>query len=194
MVNNFNKVSALLNFESEDDFYFAQILKRKKEHPELGSNSDVVKTYFIKSLEELGFYEAEMICLADFHNARVGINLNRRSFYKTAFNTMKKVSDQIMNKDYRSVRKAYTSVCGAVPAEANKKWIIDVDHKDMFAINIMIDAIDTLFDPAGTKVIEVLETKNGYHLITSPFNVEQFKKVYPDVEIQKDNPTIMYIP
>jgi len=49
MVNNFKQIKELLEFESEDDFYHLQILKRKKEYPELGSNSATIKTYYLKS-------------------------------------------------------------------------------------------------------------------------------------------------
>lgn len=119
MVNNFEQIKGLLSFPSDDIFYFCQILKRKKEHPELGSNSYVVKTYYIKKLEELDFYKDEMICLAEHHNARVYISLNQRSFYKSAFQNLKKVTDQILNKDYASVRKSYASVCGMY-AEGDK--------------------------------------------------------------------------
>ena len=47
MVNNFKQISDLLKFDTEDDFYYCQILKRKKEHAELGRNSVVVKTYYM---------------------------------------------------------------------------------------------------------------------------------------------------
>jgi len=53
MIDNLDKIKPLLNFESEDDFYYLQILQRKKENPELGSNSRVIKNYYIKSVEEL---------------------------------------------------------------------------------------------------------------------------------------------
>ena len=33
MINNFNLIKPLLDFNSEDDFYFLQILQRKKDHP-----------------------------------------------------------------------------------------------------------------------------------------------------------------
>src|SRR6056297_3328486 len=106
MINNFDTIKLLLDFRSDDDFYHCQIIKRKKEHPELRSNSYIVKTYYIKKYEELDYYRDEMIALAELHNARVQINLNRRSFEKMAFHTQKKIADQLMNKDYRSVRKA----------------------------------------------------------------------------------------
>jgi hypothetical protein len=37
----------------------------------------------------------------------------------------------------------------------------------------------------GPKIEAVIPTKNGHHLITKRFDVVEFKKKYPDVEIQK---------
>jgi hypothetical protein len=135
MVDNFEKIIPLLKFDSEDDFYHLQILMRKKENPHLGSNSYVVKTYYIRSIEYLLNKKDEIINLCEFNNARACINLNRRSFEKIAFHTLKKVTDQIMNKDFKSVRKAYESVCGGFSNEPEKKWVIDIDYKDYIYLN-----------------------------------------------------------
>jgi hypothetical protein len=193
MIDNFKQIKELLEFDSEDDFYHCQIIKRKKEHPELGSNSYVVKTYYIKKIEELDYYRDEMILLATHHNARVQINLNRRSFEKMAFHTQKKIADQLMNRDYRSVRKAYNSCCGKYSNETNKKWIIDVDEKlDLSSLNKISKYINDQ-QPIGLKVEDYIPTKNGWHIITEPFNLQDFKKDYPDLDIHKNNPTILYI-
>ena len=53
MIDNLEKVLPLLEFESEDDFYYLQILQRKKENPQLGSNSRVIKNYYITSIDYL---------------------------------------------------------------------------------------------------------------------------------------------
>ena len=44
------------------------------------------------------------------------------------------------------------------------------------------------------KVIKTIPTKNGFHLITEKFNVMEFKRRYPDIDIQKKNPTLLYLP
>ena len=203
MVNNSEQIVKLLNFRTKDDFYFIQILKRKKEHPELGSNSHVVKTYYIKSIDDFDFHFPEMKCLADFHNARVCINLNRRSFEKMAFHTMRKVADQIMNKDFKSVRAAYNSVCGEYSQETDKIWIIDLDGEDTKKLTEISNFIRYLkpFDfinfntgEIKEKIVATLSTKNGLHLLTHPLDVQEFKKKYSDIEIHKNNPTIIYIP
>ena len=40
--------------------------------------------------------------------------------------------------------------------------------------------------------IIVVPTPNGSHLLVTPFDVRNFKKRWPDIEIHKDNPTVLY--
>lgn len=194
-VNNFERIKELLVFDSEDDFYHLQILKRKKEHPELGSNSYVVKTYYIQSVKYLESKKDEIIALCQHHNARACINLNRRSFEKMAFHLLKKVVDQILNKDYKSARKAYESVCGAYSNEPQKKWVVDVDTNDIKLVDqIHADIKNCEPNRRQSKTVAILKTKNGYHIISTPFNMEEFKQFHPKVDVHKDNPTILYVP
>lgn len=195
MIDNFNQIKDILEFDSEDDFYHLQILKRKKEHPELKSNAIVIKSYYISSIDYLIEKKEEIIAICNHHTARACINLNRRSFEKIAFQLLRKVTDQILNKDFRSARKAYESVCGAYPNEKNKKWIVDIDTND---IEIVRDIARAIYycdpHPGEVKVDAVIKTKNGYHLISKPFNTTQFAHKYPNIDIQKDNPTLLYFP
>lgn len=199
-INNLKQINELLTFDSEDVFYHLQIIKRKKEHPELGSNNSIVKTYYIQSVEYLEMKMPEIISLCNFHNARAGINLNKRSFEKLAFQMLKKVTDCILKKDYRAVRKSYESVCGQFSVDKDKKWIVDIDVKDLnFCTKLEAEIIK--LEPFGQKVKAFIETKNGYHLITSPFNVQKYNQmliwqsgIFEKPEIHKNNPTILYCP
>lgn len=195
MIDNFEQIKDLLNFESEDDFYFCQIVKRKKENKELGSNSYIAKTYFIKSLEDLDKNKEEMILLANYHNARVCINLNKRSFRKTAFNTLKKISDQLLNQDYPNVRRAYNSVCG-MQNNSDKLWLIDIDEKGEKGEELVESVVNetAFYPPLGFKYVAKVETKNGFHVISKPFNMELFSRDFPNIEVHKNNPTILYVP
>ena len=200
MINNFQQISKLLQFRSDDDFYHLQIIKRKKDHPEIGSNSLVIKTYYIKSEDHLAKVEPEIIAICDFHGARACINLNRRSFEKMAFHTLKKVTDQIMNKDFASVRKAYESVCGAYANEPNKKWIIDIDNISIDGFNhqpsmiqIRRRIIELQTETGNPIYMEFIKTKSGIHIISAPFNLQKFREEFPDIDVHKDNPTILYI-
>lgn len=98
MVDNFDRIRKLLNFRSKDDFYFVQVLQRKKDHNNTkvngtNNNSRLIKVYYISSLEYFDFVKPEIIELCKVFGARAGINLNRRSFERMAFHHLKKVTD-----------------------------------------------------------------------------------------------------
>jgi hypothetical protein len=46
----------------------------------------------------------------------------------------------------------------------------------------------------GPKIETIIPTKSGHHLITKRFDVVAFKEEYPDIDIQKKNPTLLYYP
>lgn len=201
MIDNFEQIKTLLDFPDEDTFYFAQIIMRKKDNPSTtGSNNSarLIKAYYIKSIEHLDKVKDEMILLANHYNARVCINLNKRSFERTAFHTLKKITDQILNKDYKSVRRAYNSACGEY-STGDKRWIIDIDTKDTSYLIPLIEELSKL-RPEGSKVLCTVPTKHGYHIITSPFDISGFNYIFgswhtiPKPDLHKNNPTILYIP
>jgi hypothetical protein len=218
-MNNLLHIKPFLKFESDDHFYYLQILKRRKENPDLANNARVVKTYFVSSMEYLEENMGEIEVLCNYHNARAYINLNRRSFEKVARNTLRKITDQVvMNEDYRSVRKSYTTVCGGVQEDADnqryggvlaeakseRKWVVDVDTKLQDELNCIMEIIHRCDSEFGTdKILGKIPTKHGYHLITKSFNLQQFRllckqymvdgKITEVPDVQKNNPTILYM-
>lgn len=203
IVDNFEQILKFIDIKEElDDFYFLQIIKRRKENPEMGSNSTIVKTYYVTSKEYLERKRDEIIMFCEEANARACISLNKRSFEKIAFHTLRKVAEQICNKDFQSVRNAFDKACGAFQEESDKKWIIDLDgdlqEYDVSEINDII--LSCFPNPyIETKLITVIPTPNGKHMITKPFNIQEFnnrfKANYPSLEIpdiHKNNPTILY--
>ena len=202
-INNINILLPIMKFEDPDEFYHLQILKRKKENPELGSNSYVVKTYYVQTAEYLQDKMPEIINICDFNNARAYLNLSPRSFERIAFQNMKKLSDIIMNKDYKSARKAYESVAGEYGNGKRKKWVIDFDWvdpsigrtaDDTIKVIEMVNLVVELQEIAKQEPIAIeVPTKNGIHIITNPFNVMTFKNKFPDIDLHKNNPTILYM-
>lgn len=190
-MDNLKLILPFLQFDSEDDFYYLQILQRKKENPQLGSNSRVIKNYYITSQQYLLDRYEEIKSLCNLFNARASIRLNRRSFEKVGFKALENIANTMQNREYKHLMKSYDRACGLLNNEKIKRWILDVDDKDKNLIEItgFIGEIE----PIGNKILEVIPSKNGYHIITTPFNLESFKKKYLDIEVHKDNPTNLYL-
>lgn len=198
MINNLEIIKPILIFSSEDDFYFLEIIKRRKENPQNPSNARIIKSYYIHSIEYLNKLMPEIINLCELENARAYINLNRRSFEKIALQTLKKVTDCIISKDFRSVKKAYNSSCGSFSHEIDKTWVIDVDWVDFEnkaeIATKLVPLLENLQEQAhNNPMIEYIPTKNGTHIITRPFNKQKFKDYYPNIGIQTNSPTLLYI-
>lgn len=207
MVNNLELIKPLLVFPKKDDsFYFIQILQRKKDNPSLrmsgsNNNSRTIKTYYINSIDKLDLYWEEMVKLADLFNARVSINLNPRSFEKAAFQVMSKIAHQMENKDFYNIRNAYNSVLGNYHAEIDKRWLVDIDKEELDLKDKIVQYINLSYlmmsnhEKAGNyKILAEIPTKSGIHIICNPFNMEQFNKLYPNLELHKNNPTLLYCP
>lgn len=193
MIDNLKLIIPLLNFESEDDFYYLQILQRKKENPELGSNSRVIKNYYIKSIEELENKYMEIKALCYEFNARAMFRLNKRSFKKVAFKCMVNVANTMNNGEYKFVGKSYDRACGLGHNDKNKTWILDIDDWSE-ELDRAVQTYVNSRQPKGNKVVINLQSKNGAHLIVKPFNLENFQNIFPTIEIHKDNPTNLFIP
>lgn len=194
MINNLEQIKSLLKFENENEFYFVQVIQRSKENPNLGKNNNLIKAYYVYSLDYLDKKFPEMVKLAEVFNARIYIHLNRRNAYNIALELMEDLVYNIRANHLQTLSKSYSSVCGKHHSEKDKTWIIDWDDKENIKDKIeMLKFIRTLEPLETDKLIAEIETKNGYHLITRPFNSQKFNEEYPDIEIHKNNPTILYI-
>lgn len=195
MIDNIQLILPFLKFESKDDFYYLQILQRKKENPQLGSNSRVIKNYYIKSEQYLLDRYDEIKKLCEVFNARAMIRLNKRSFEKVGFKCMTNLASTMMNKEYEHLKASYDRACGLGHNDSEKKWILDIDEKmidkDLLLLSSTINECLPLRD---RTILQFIPSKNGFHLICLPVNTQEFSQKYPKIEIHKDNPTNLYIP
>ena len=194
MIDNIEKILPLLNFESSDDFYYLQLLQRKKENPELGSNSRVIKNYYITSEKYLLDRYEEIKSLCTLFNARAMLRLNKRSFEKVGFKALENIANTMQNREYNHLNKSYDRACGLLNNEKTKRWILDVDEpysiEKLYDIDCTILKITDFVD----KIITCIPSKNGFHIICTPFNLQLFKETHPEIEVCKDNPTNLFCP
>jgi hypothetical protein len=200
MINNFTIIKKYLDFSNLETYYFLQIIQRRKDNPDLGKDMRIIDDIFIYSLEQFERMEDEVITKCITNNARAYFRLNKRSLKKSAMQLLKKVTTMIIDENYKSVKNAYSSVSGEFHNDEDKKWIVDIDnvvYDGNFGYNheSMLMKLKSLQIETGREpLLNLIQTKNGVHIITRPFNVNEFKKVYPTIDIHKDNPTLLFCP
>lgn len=195
MINNLDIIKPLLNFTEEGDFYMLYILKRKKDQPkeerDNHQSSRTIKTYCIDSLDYLESKYEEIIQLSELFKARAYIHIQKQNHKDVALDMMMLLAERIKNGQHNQ-KNLFESVVGKVKRMENR-WIVDIDDKDEKELAKTIAVLDET-RPGGSKVEAVIPTKSGCHLITKRFDVKSFSEKYPEIDIQRKNPTLLYFP
>jgi hypothetical protein len=196
MIDNLNLIKPLLNFEKSGDFYMLYVFKRKKDQPEGERDNHqsvrTIKTYCIDSVEYLEKRYDEIKTLCEVFKARTYIHIQKQNHFDVSMEMIKTIIDRVQSGQSNQ-KNVFDSVVGKLKTE-ERRWIVDIDTKDtneLLQIQLWIDHCR----PHGIDKIEaVIPTKSGYHLITKKFDVIEFKKKYPEIDIAKKNPTLLYLP
>ena len=195
MIDNIELIKLLLNFSEPGDFYMLYVFKRKKDQPEGERDNHqsvrTIKTYCVDSIEYLEKRYDEIKQLCEMFKARAYIHVQKQNHKDVSLNMLATLAERI--RDGVSNQKGlFDSVVGQIKTQ-EKRWIVDIDVPDYHMVYELTRFIETL-KPEGPKIEAVIPTKNGYHLITGKFDVKTFKDKYPDIDIQKKNPTLLYLP
>ena len=195
MIDNLNLIKPLLSFDKLGDFYMLYVFKRKKDQPERERDNHqsvrTIKTYCIESIDHLERRYDEIKQMCEMFKARAYIHVQKQNHYDVSLNMMVELAQRIQNGQHNQ-KGLFDSVVGQIKTQ-EKRWIVDLDTKDDDEVVRMTKVIN-IARPEGDKVISIIPTKNGYHFITKRFDVMMFKNIYPDVDIQKKNPTLLYYP
>ena len=217
MIDNIELIKPLLNFEKPGDFYMLYVFKRKKDQPEGERDNHqsvrTIKTYCVDSIQYLNKRYDEIKMLCEMFKARTYIHVQKQNHYDVSLNMMVELAERIKNGVIKQ-QGLFDSVVGQIKT-MEKRWIVDIDNKDETHLMEVMDYINNHCRPFITKseihthksdgtieithdyvpkVINVIPTKNGYHVISERFDVQVFAKKYPEIEIQKKNPTLLYYP
>jgi len=195
MIDNIEHIKKLLNFEEKGDFYMLYVFKRKKDQPEGERDNHqsvrTIKSYCVDSIEYLEKRYDEIKQLCEMFKARAYIHVQKQNHRDVSLNMMVALAQRIQDGNHKQ-QGLFDSVVGQLKTY-EKRWVVDIDVSDYHAAYEVTKFISTL-KPEGPKVESVIPTKNGYHLITGKFDVKTFSEQYPDIDIQKKNPTLLYLP
>jgi hypothetical protein len=123
--------------------------------------------------------------------ARAYIHIQKQNHKDVGMNMITEIVNRIQSGQINQ-KNVFDSVVGQLKTH-EKRWIVDVDET-CFTTVLKIDKFLNTLRPEGNKVETLIPTKNGYHLITKRFDVQTFKEKYPNLDIQKKNPTLLYFP
>lgn len=196
MIDNVEYIRDLLNFEDDGDFYMLYIFKRKKDQPE-GERDNyqsvrTIKTYCVESLEYLDKRYDEIKMLCEVFKARAYIHVQKQNHFDVSLELLIEISERMKSGVYKQ-QHVFDSVVGKLKTK-EKRWVVDIDTKDPSEVLKVKGVIDNFCRPEGVKTIDLIPTKNGFHYITERFDLMEFKKHFPWVDVQKKNPTLLYLP
>jgi hypothetical protein len=171
------------------------VFKRKKDQPEGERDNHqsvrTIKTYCVDSIEYLEKRYDEVKQLCEVFNARAYIHVQKQNHKDVSLDMMVGLAERIKNGQHKQ-KQLFDSIVGQIKTR-EKRWIVDVDTQDIQELRNIQVTINRC-KPEGPKTKFVIPTKNGYHLITDRFDVMEFAKHFPNVDVQKKNPTVLFIP
>ena len=195
-VDNFDIIRRLLKFDDKDDFYFLQIIQRKKDGnivPSANNGYRTIKTYYIRSLEDFDRRKEAVIQLCEQNNARAYINLNVRNAREVALTAAKAYIDLVREDRCSQGHRVYDHACGVTPKMGvKKKWIVDIDGLTDDEVDLICEKIckcrsafkvtdmrylKTLSEDLYDNIIAEIPTAHGVHIITHGFDVGRFREI-----------------
>lgn len=188
MVDNFDKTQKFFDFDSNNFFIFAQLVRRQKDIPTEKVKEGFIKTWVIRSYDELMKLHDDMVTMSETLRARIYINLSPKSFKKVNAEMLLQLAIHNKQNQQMNPYKITNSAIGVTKSE-NPRWVVDCD---------IISNADTLrhwLINENSIIYDEFPTKNGMHFIISPINTKKFTTDFPDVDLHPNSMgTILYVP
>uniref|UniRef100_A0AAU8AUM6 Uncharacterized protein n=1 Tax=Dulem virus 40 TaxID=3145758 RepID=A0AAU8AUM6_9CAUD len=203
-IDNFDLIKSMMVFEEADNlFMHLQILRRGKDHPDLPASNKLIRSWLVRSAEHLASLKDEVVFLCEHYKARAYISCAPKSIAKLNTLILRKLADNLHTGNIINPWHVFNSACGELPG-VEKRWVVDVDTKDKDAVDFIRLEIDRIWVNTHPQdcgkiresawLLAEMPTLNGYHLVTPPFNLQEFSKRFPDMEVKKNGLTALYVP
>lgn len=194
----------LISFDKKNDFYFVQIFKRRKDHPDLEHPVVRLKCYTITTKEEFLALYPRMVQYCEEHDARAYIRLNRQNMVDVSMRCIEEISKNLRKGHFHKNVGVWNSVAGQ--DGVTDYWILDIDWEHLNHNMLIIQDIKNILEHHFTEqrkeefFFVKNQTKSGYHLIVKPFDTRILNTInkqftgakIPVIQIQKDANTLLY--
>ena len=124
-----------------------------------------------------------------------------RSFKEVANVALELTTHTYVSQNWVGMRSVFSTAAGKSFIVKDKKYIVDIDDVDLTTaegqhkVETISERIKEIRGKGGNNVDKVfltVPTKSGVHLITYPFDVDTFQKSFPNIDVHKNNPTLLY--
>lgn len=188
MTDNFSLIKDFIQFRwggqfdsFTDAFYTVEIIGRAKDNARIIAGNHKFKTYYIRTTEDFDKYENEIKLLCDTLNMRAYVSINHKSMRHVTLNTVAEYANRIAHDNFEKPYSVFDSCAAKYAERADQLWIVDVDKEDCEKFECGRDDLISYYryiienecEPKK-KVVEIVPTKSGGHIITHPFNTVEF--------------------
>lgn len=196
MTDNFNRFREFMQLpeqEGGDAYYVIELVRRGKDCPDLPAANYHFKNYYIDTLSKYDKVQDEIRLLCRTLRLRAYVSVCRKSFRRVTMSTLAEMARRAALGDFSRPYAVFESCRGKDVGKDGKYWVVDIDDCQFNTLphvrkrKRIIDTIESC-EPEGKKLEMMLPTRTGAHLITRPFNLEQFNRLC------KENPEIEEIP
>ena len=213
MTNNFDLIKNYMINEGipmkekdmGDLFFCVMLIRRGKDHPGLPAANYIFKTYYIDSIDKFDYFSSEIIKCCDIFKLRAYVSVNVKSKEKYSKMCAFSFNQNILNNEYKKPWRVIDHVFGKITAKNAYTWIIDVDDIDLNKEedNVFIENLKHLINQCQSKynsvIIGEVPTISGLHILTRPFNMNEYKKYWEQLntdrefsDIKKNHITLLY--
>ncbi len=195
MIDNFDKIMPLLTGVWDTYTYpisfHVQVLQRRKDGHQIGHNNQIrtIAEWYIHSENRLSLLKPAIASLCDIYDARCYIAINGKSDNMVLWGLIETAQKDIKNNQM-SFKGMIAHVHDTCNGHGTKRWIIDVDDPTVNKSELY-SAINNCRSSHSITTITEIPTKNGYHIITNPFDLSQLQ-LPSGVEVKKNNSTLLY--
>ena len=158
-----------------DRYYVVELMRRGKDNPDLPAANYHFRNYYIYSWRDLDRYEQEIKTVCQMLNLRAYCSVNYKRMSQVALDTMAESARRLAAHDYKRFYSIFESCSGKYADRSNQLWVVDIDGEvTEEQIASLRRFIRTMESDYADNVVFTMPTRNGKHIITHPFNLQQF--------------------
>lgn len=191
MIDNINIFEKYIkNISTEDNkFINISIIKRNKD---TNNGNGIIKTYYITSYDSFLKVKEDIINICNATKSRAYIIISPKSYDKLIKEVNLVIAMRMQSNNSFKLNRIVDSAASNINGDF-KYFILDIDYNvDNQSKDEYNNVLKYIKDNNYKIYEEYVPTQNGIHIITEPFNIDEFKKIFPNIEIKRNWYSLLY--